>query len=311
MWVPFTELLGKTLVAVHVTAEDEDLGHDNQILFVCSDDTIFRLYHPQTCCEQVYVSEIVGEWSDLIDRPLLLAEEVSDDNHIVSPTGGPRGQDDSTTWTFYKLDTNRGGVTIRWIGTSNGYYSERVHFDLVDRSVRHLFLDPASEDWLDHRNADWRIGGLDRGRDVLTSLRRDVIMVVNLPPRKGHEAEYAALESVYGRWHEVGLTILGCCYETDRSRNGERMPGANWHALFPVSSHEYRVDADKHRDELFTWLCSPALGFGGPISGPFEMFLCDRRGRLAARFTPGTDPRGPEETSVLRALLESPVVSLE
>ena|SRR5689334_20098515 len=116
--VNVSEMLGLTLTEVRVENEDE-------IYFTTQEGREFVMYHENNCCERVSIDEIEGEWSNLIGLPLLLAEEVSSEG-VASRWSG--SEDESFTWTFYKLATNRGTVVIRWYGTSNGYYSESVDF---------------------------------------------------------------------------------------------------------------------------------------------------------------------------------------
>ena len=117
----FSDLLGKTLIKV------ENL-EDEEIRFHADDGTVYRLWHMQDCCESVTVEDIIGELGDLIGSPILLAEEVESEEN---PPDVKKEWQDSFTWTFYKLATAKGYVTIRWYGESNGYYSESVDFDAV------------------------------------------------------------------------------------------------------------------------------------------------------------------------------------
>jgi hypothetical protein len=114
----FSQLLGQTLVsAVHV---------DEEIIFKTDTGLIFKMYHRQDCCESVYIHDIVGDLDDLIGSPILTAECVEDGD---TPPVDVEYKPESYSWTFYKLSTIKGSVTISWYGESNGYYSETADFD--------------------------------------------------------------------------------------------------------------------------------------------------------------------------------------
>ena len=114
-------LKGKTLINIEV---DTDI---NNIRFVDSDGNKYDMYHDQEYNEDVYIEDICGDINNLLNAPIILAEEVT--NSDDPPTDNGDGTiDRSYTWTFYKLATIKGYVTIRWYGTSNGHYSEVVDF---------------------------------------------------------------------------------------------------------------------------------------------------------------------------------------
>lgn len=109
-------MVGKTF-----TKATGEVGHD-ELEFTDTDGLRYLFYHSQDCCEGVFIEDIVGDLLDLIGSPLLQAEEVS------SESAPAPSNPDSYTWTFYKFATNKGSVTVRWLGESNGYYSESVDF---------------------------------------------------------------------------------------------------------------------------------------------------------------------------------------
>lgn len=116
-----SELVGKT--PQNVFEVDRD-----RLVFEMSDGSRFEFYHDQDCCESVAIEDICGNLTDLIGVPLLIAEEVSSVNEPPKREPDYDHTPDSYTWTFYKFCTIKGDVTVRWYGTSNGYYSESVDF---------------------------------------------------------------------------------------------------------------------------------------------------------------------------------------
>ena len=117
-------LEGKTLKDIKVKRNEE-------IIFTVDDGTKYKMFHDQCCCEHVYIEDICGDIKNLIGSPIVMAEEVS--NYDMDKLDK---WDDSYTWTFYKFATVKGYVTIRWYGTSNGWYSESVDFIELEGSVK-------------------------------------------------------------------------------------------------------------------------------------------------------------------------------
>ena len=111
----FKNMLGLTMAEVSGGFEGSE-----EVIFKASNGSKFTFYHSQDCCENVTVAEVIGDPQDLLASPMVEAEEISSD-------GAPDpSREDSFTWTFYRFGTARGSVVIRWLGTSNGYYSESV-----------------------------------------------------------------------------------------------------------------------------------------------------------------------------------------
>ena len=85
------------------------------------DDILYYLAHDQDCCESVYLADICGDITDLLDKKIIKAEVTT---NIDNP---PSENAISWTWTFYTITAEDGSVvTLRWCGESNGYYSEAV-----------------------------------------------------------------------------------------------------------------------------------------------------------------------------------------
>lgn len=110
--VDVSEMMNQTFTSVR--ADLETVTFENA-------EVRYVLYHEHDCCESVTVEEIIGDLEDLENLPLLIARE---DTNAEDPG---TCNSESYTWTFYNFATYKGYVTIRFLGESNGYYSEDVY----------------------------------------------------------------------------------------------------------------------------------------------------------------------------------------
>jgi len=141
------DILGKTLLKI-------EKNNNEELIFYCDNGDIYKMYHGQECCENVFIDDICGDLDDLVGVPLLKAEEVTNEDFVNSFENSfkevEKSNDgytwissineegyykpESYTWTFYKFATINGYVDIRWYGESNGYYSESVDFIKSDEN---------------------------------------------------------------------------------------------------------------------------------------------------------------------------------
>lgn len=113
----FASLVGKTIIEIKGMEIDSE-----EIIFKFLDGDIYQMYHESDCCEQVYLAEVWGNVKDLINTPIIKADE-----WIHAKDGDYEGTEE---YTFYNIYTVKGVVTLRWCGLAYGPYSLAV--DLID-----------------------------------------------------------------------------------------------------------------------------------------------------------------------------------
>ena len=117
------DMLGETITKIWEKVDE--------IYFTLASGHTVRMYHSQDCCEDVTIEDICGDLEDLVGSPLVMARESTsevpeDYNEYI----------ESATWTFYRMGTNKGDVTIRWFGQSNGYYSETADLEVMVKTPK-------------------------------------------------------------------------------------------------------------------------------------------------------------------------------
>ncbi len=146
----------------------------------------------------------------------------------------------------------------------------------------------------------------------LSDFRGKVLLIVNTASQCGFTPQYAGLESLYRRYKERGLEVLGFpC-----NQFGSQEPGTaeeigifceqNYEVSFPMFT---KIDVNGERTHpLYRFMKKEKPGLLGPLGGGaikwnFTKFLVDRSGRVVARFASTTKPESL--TKDIENLLES------
>jgi glutathione peroxidase len=143
----------------------------------------------------------------------------------------------------------------------------------------------------------------------LSGHKGKVLLIVNVASKCGYTPQYAGLESLYRKYKDQGLVVLGF----PANDFGAQEPGTDaeiktfctrkYDVTFPMYSKIAVTGGDKA--PLYQYLTDKAANpaTGGEIRWNFTKFLVDRNGKVIARFEPKIEPDSPElVTAVERAL---------
>lgn len=137
----------------------------------------------------------------------------------------------------------------------------------------------------------------------------NVVLVVNVASKCGNTPQYKSLESLYEKYKDKGLVILGFpandfgAQEPGTDKEIKEFCEATYKVQFPMFSKISVKGAEKA--PLYKFLTERATNprFGSEIEWNFAKFLIGRSGEIIGRVKAGTDPAHPEVVKMIEAAL--------
>ena len=141
---------------------------------------------------------------------------------------------------------------------------------------------------------DYRANLINGEEISLAQYKEKVLLIVNTASKCGFTPQYKELESLYQKYSNQGLVVLGFpCNQFMNQEPGDDMEihsfcRTNYSITFPLFS---KVDVrGDQAHPLFLYLTEQAPGVMGSkaIKWNFTKFLVDREGNIIKRFAPST-----------------------
>jgi glutathione peroxidase len=138
--------------------------------------------------------------------------------------------------------------------------------------------------------------------------RGEVMLIVNVASQCGYTPQYSALQSVYTKYKDQGLVVVGF----PANNFGGQEPGTNqeiktfcnrkYNVTFPM----YSKISVKGTDQapLYRFLVKEDPTHSGDIKWNFTKFLVDRKGNVVRRFEPAVTPDDPQVIAAIEKLLQ-------
>ena len=156
---------------------------------------------------------------------------------------------------------------------------------------------------------DFTLRSIDGPPVRLKSYSGKVVLLVNVASKCGFTPQYAALESLYEKYKDKGLVIVGVpannfmSQEPGTDEEIKKFCSNKYNVTFPMMSKVSVLGDDKTPLYVFLTGKDTDPQFAGDIKWNFTKFLFDRNGNPVARFEPNVTPDSPQVTAAIESAL--------
>nr|WP_035356010.1 glutathione peroxidase [Edaphobacter aggregans] len=156
----------------------------------------------------------------------------------------------------------------------------------------------------------YKLKTIDGEPTSLATYKGKVLLLVNVASACGYTPQYSALESVYEKYKDQGLVIVGipannfANQESGTEAEIKTFCNRKYHVKFPMMSKVSVLGEDE--TPLYRYLTDKTRNpsVGGDIKWNFTKFLIARDGTPVIRFEPATKPDSPEVIAAIESELK-------
>ena len=155
---------------------------------------------------------------------------------------------------------------------------------------------------------DFTLPSIDGKPMPLAEFKGKVVLVVNVASRCGYTPQYSGLESLYEKYKDQGLVIVGfpannfSAQEPGTNEEIKAFCSRKYNVTFPMYSKvSVKGDDQTPLYQYLTKQTGPSIA--GDIKWNFTKFLVDRNGNVVERFESAVTPDSKEVVSAIEKQL--------